>query len=89
MQNAEFKYENGILSSAEFKGNANGDVVLKSTYLCDSTNCIYTEKQFKNDNLLKEISYVTEKNTKMLHSFIARDPVNKTMRIVKLQYLYY
>ena len=89
MQNAEFKYENGILTSAEFKGNANGDVVLKSTYLCDSTNCIYTEKQFKNDLMLKEISYVTERGTKMLNSFIARDPINKSMRIVKLHYTYY
>lgn len=89
MQNAEFKYENGILTSAEFKGNANGDVILKSTYVCDSTNCIYTEKQFKNELLLKEISYVTERENKMLNSFIARDPINKTMRIVKLHYTYY
>ncbi len=89
MQSAEFKYEKGILTSAEFKGNANGDVILKSTYLCDSTNCIYTEKQFKNDILLKEISYITDPKTKMLNSFIARDVINKTMRIVKLYYSYY
>ncbi len=89
MQSSEFKYENGILTSAEFKGNANGDVILKSTYVCDSSNCIYTEKQFKNETLLKEISYVTEKETKILNSFIARDPINKTMRIVKLHYSYY
>lgn len=89
MQSAEFKYEKGILTTAEFKGNANGDVTLKSTYECDSTNCIYTEKQFKNTLLLKEISYVTERNSKTLNSFIARDPINKTMRIVKLHYNYY
>lgn len=89
MQNAEFKYENGILTSAEFKGNANGDVTLKSTYLCDSTNCIYTEMQYRNDVLLKEISYVTERENKLLNSFIARDQVNKSMRIVKLHYSYY
>lgn len=89
MQSAEFKYEKGILSSAEFKGNANGDVVMKSTYVCDSTNCIYTEKQFRNELMLKEISYVTERETKMLNSFIARDPINKTIRIVKLHYSYY
>ena len=89
MQSAEFKYDKGILTSAEFKGNANGDVVLRSTYVCDSTNCIYTEKQFKNDLMLKEISYITERNSKHLNSFIARDPINKTMRIVKLHYTYY
>lgn len=89
MQSSEFKYENGILTSAEFKGNANGDVVMKTTYLCDSTNCIYTEKQFKNDVMLKEISYIIERENKLLNSFIARDPINKTMRIVKLHYNYY
>lgn len=89
MQSAEFKYQNGILTSAEFKGNANGNIVLKSTYLCDSANCIYTEKQFKNELLIKEISYVTERNSKLLTSFISRDVINKTMRIVKLFYGYY
>ncbi|MGZ3883015.1 MAG: hypothetical protein ACXVPD_02240, partial [Bacteroidia bacterium] len=89
VQNAEYKYENGILTAAEFKGNANGDVVLKSTYLCDSANCIYTEKQFRNDILLKEISYVTTRNSSFLNSFVVRDPMNKSMRIVKLFYSYY
>ncbi len=89
VQNAEFKYTRGVLTSAEFKGNANGDVILKSTYECDSTNCIYTEKQYKNDLQLKEISYITERNSKFLNSFISRDPINKTMRIVKLIYIYY
>jgi hypothetical protein len=89
VQSAQFKYNKGILSSADFKGNANGDVILKSTYECDSTDCIYTEKQYKNDLMLKEISYITERNTKFLNSFISRDPINKTMRIVKLYYVYY
>lgn len=88
IQNTEFKYDNELLTSAVFKGNANGDVILRTTYEYDSLNCIYTEKQFKNDILLKEISYVTEKN-KQLNSFIMRDPINRTMRIVKLFYLAY
>jgi hypothetical protein len=89
IQNTEYIYENELLTSAIFKGNANGDVMLKTTYEYDTLNCIYTEKQFRNDILLKEISYVTEKNTKHLNSFILRDPINKTMRIVKLFYLVY
>lgn len=89
VQNAEYKYENGILTQAEFKGNANGDVVMKSTYECDSANCIYTEKQYRNEVLQKEISYVTTRNSNFLNSFIMRDPNNKTMRIVKLYYSYY
>jgi len=89
IQNTLFAYNKDLLTSAIFKGNANGDVVLKTTYEYDSLGCIYSEKQFKNEILLKELSYVTEKPTKQLNSFIMRDPINRTMRIVKLFYLVY
>jgi hypothetical protein len=89
VQNLEYTYDGNRLTSATFKGNVNGDVVMKSTYECDSLNCIYTEKQFKNDIQLKEISYVTDPKTKLLNSFISRDVIFKTMRIIKLQYSYY
>jgi hypothetical protein len=49
-------------------------------------NELYTEKQYKNDILLREISYVSSKSDSLLNSFIIRDPSNKTMRIVKLKY---
>jgi hypothetical protein len=89
IQNTLYTYENNFLTSATFKGNANGDVILKNTYEYDTLNCVYTEKQFKNDVQLKEISYITERNSKLLNSFISRDPINRTMRIVKLFYLTY
>lgn len=87
IQNTTYTYDKGHLTSATFKGNANGDVVLKNTYERDNMNCIYTEKQYKNDVELKEISYVTEKTNQRLNSFIIRDPIKKNMRIVKLLYV--
>lgn len=87
IQNVSYTYVKNRLTSATFKGNANGDVVLKTTYEYDDMDCIYTEKQFKNDVELKELSYITDKTNKRLNSFIVRDPIKKNMRIVKLLYV--
>ena len=87
IQNTTYTYDKGRLTSVTFKGNANGDVVLKTTYEYDAMDCIYTEKQYKNDVELKELSYVTERTNKRLNSFIVRDPIKKNMRIVKLLYV--
>lgn len=87
IQNITYTYDKNHLTSVTFKGNANGDVVLKNTYERDAMDCIYTEKQYKNDVELKEVSYITDKSTKRLNSFIVRDPIKKNMRIVKLLYV--
>lgn len=49
-------------------------------------NELYSEKQYKNDLLLREISYVTNKADSLLNSIVIRDPNNKSIRIVKLKY---
>jgi hypothetical protein len=36
--------------------------------------------------LLKEVSYVSDSSNGLLNSFIIRDGINKSMRIVKLKY---
>jgi hypothetical protein len=88
VQNTTYTYDKkNQLTSVTFKGNANGDVVLRSTYEYDNGNCIYTEKQYKNEVELKELSYVTERTNQRLNSFIVRDPIKKNMRIVKLLYV--
>lgn len=88
VQNTTYTYDKkNQLTSVTFKGNANGDVVLKSTYERDEKDCIYTEKQYKNDIELKELSYITDRVNKRLNSFIMRDPIKKNMRIVKLLYV--
>jgi hypothetical protein len=87
IQNTTYTYDKNQLTSVTFKGNANGDVVLKTTYSRDTMDCIYTEKQYKNDVELKEISYITDRVNRRLNSFIMRDPIKKNMRIVKLLYV--
>jgi hypothetical protein len=86
MQESKYEYTNNRLSTAIFEGNTNNKLVLKNTYEYDETNELYTEKQYRNDVLLKEISYVTNKADTLLGSFVIRDHINKSMRIVKLKY---
>lgn len=85
-QESKFEYSAKHLISAQFKGNANNTVILKNVYEYDEQNELYGEKQYRNEVLIKEISYVTIKDTNLLNSFVVRDPINKTMRIVKLKY---
>jgi hypothetical protein len=85
-QENSYEYAGNRLVKARFEGNASSPVSLTNTYEYDANNELYTEKQFRNDVLLKEISYVADRATGLLNSFVVRDPVNKTMRIVKLRY---
>jgi len=86
VQEQKFIYNGKKLVSAEYVGNANTNFKRKIEYEYDSMNELFTEKQYKNDVLLKEISYVTDKNNGLLNSFVERDPINKSLRIVKLKY---
>lgn len=86
MQKNTFSYSGNHLVMAQFEGNANNPVVLKNVYEYDANNELYAEKQYKNDVLLREISYISDKTNNLLNSFIIRDPANKSLRIVKLKY---
>jgi hypothetical protein len=86
MQENKFEYKDNHLVLAQFEGNAHNKVLLKNTYDYDEWNELYTEKQFKNDILTREISYVTSKADTLLNSIVIRDPINKSIRIVKLKY---
>lgn len=86
MQESKYEYKGSHLSSAQFEGNAGNKILVKNTYEYDDTEELYTEKQFKNDVLLKEISYVTSKADSLLNSIVIRDSANQTIRIVKLKY---
>ena len=88
-QNSSFEYNTkGQLIKASYKSNSNGEMEQIRTYEYDSNDCLLTEKQFKNGQLQKEISYVTD-SSKRVNSYIIRDPSNKNLRIVKLMYQYY
>ncbi|MDP3558265.1 MAG: hypothetical protein Q8T03_12905 [Bacteroidota bacterium] len=86
MQEHRFEYANNLLSEARFKGNAHTNIDLKITYEYDKNLELYAEKHYKNELLIKEVSYITDSGNGLLNSFIIRDPINKTMRIVKLKY---
>lgn len=86
VQEQNFTYKNNRMQTAEFKGNANNTITLKRIYEFDANKELLTEKQFKNDVQLKEVSYVSDSNNNLLNSFIIRDAINKNMRIVKLKY---
>lgn len=87
-QNSSFEYNTkGQLTKASYKSNSNGDLEQVRTYEYDANDCLLTEKQFKNGQLLKEISYVTDA-AKKVNSYIIRDSNNKSLRIVKLMYQY-
>lgn len=85
-QESSFEYQGDRLVTARFEGNASHSIQLKNTYEYDEMNELYSEKHFKNDVLIREISYVTDKAERLLHSIIIRDPVRKTIRIVRLRY---
>lgn len=86
MQELKFEYTGDHLVSASFEGNASSKVILKNVYEYDTLNELYSEKQFKNDVLVKEISYVTDKTDSLLNSVIIRDTLNRSMRIIRLKY---
>lgn len=87
-QNSTFEYNpKSQLTKASYKSNSNGDIEQIRTYEYDANDCLLTEKHFKNGQLIKEISYITDSNKKV-NSYIIRDPNNKSIRIVKLFYQY-
>lgn len=77
----------GQLINATYKSNTNGNTQEKRTYEYDNNDCLLTEKHYKNEQLVQEISYVTDANKK-LTSYIIRDVANKSLRIIKLIYNY-
>lgn len=85
-QEQGFTYQDSRLLSAKFSGNAGNKVVLVNVYEYDEHNELYGEKQYKNEVLTREVSYVSDRLTNLLSSFVVRDHINKTMRIIKLRY---
>ncbi|MBK9284491.1 MAG: hypothetical protein IPM51_09245 [Sphingobacteriaceae bacterium] len=85
-QEKNYEYVGSHLSSAIFKGNANKEITIKITYEYDANNELLTEKQYKNEVLEKELSYITNSSDNLLSSLVVRDYINKSIRIIKLKY---
>lgn len=86
MQEQKFEYTADRMVAARFEGNANNTVVLRNTYEYDENKELYSEKQYRNDVMERELSYVTNKADGLLNSIVIRDPINKTIRIIRLKY---
>jgi hypothetical protein len=71
-----------------FTGNASKEISIRNTYEYDNNNELLTEKQYKNEILQKELSYLTNKAESLLNSLVIRDHINKSIRIVKIKYDY-
>jgi hypothetical protein len=85
LQEYKFTYKEGKLESATFVGNTGTPVRMQTSYEYDGGE-LFGEKRYRDSVLVKEISYVTDKTNALLNSFVIRDHIMKTMRIVKLRY---
>jgi len=80
--------EKNLLTEKKYTSNASGTVELKETYEYKN-DLLDTEKHYKNNVLQTETGYVHDSETKVLNSFVTRDPLSKSLQIVKLIFAYY
>jgi hypothetical protein len=86
-QKTTFQYDQfGQLTQKTFDTNADVAQSLKDTFEYDNRGNITWERQYKNGILLNERSYLFDSANELVTSFVIRDHINKSMRIVKLMY---
>lgn len=89
-QVTDFTYnEKNKLIEKKYTSNAGGNVEIKDTLTYDKNNFLDMEKHYKNGTLISETGYVNEPLTGLPTSYVTRDPINKSMLIVRLIYSYY
>ena len=79
----------GQLAQKTFETNTDGTQAIRDTFEYDNKGNIIWEKQFKNGVLLNERSYLFDPENQLVTSFVIRDHIGKSMRITKLQYVFY
>ncbi len=86
-QETLFTYnENNQLTEKNYQSNSSGMLYIKDTFEYDAKGNILTEKQYKNDVLQNELSYLFDESDNKVKSFLNRDYINKSIRITKLLY---
>ena len=80
--------ERNLLAEKKYTSNAGSNIELKETYEYKN-DLLDTEKHYKNNVLQIETGYVYDTGTNILNSFVTRDPLSKSLQIVKLIYTYY
>ena len=89
-QETKFKYnEKNQLIEKTYESNSSGLLHIKDTYEYDAKGNILTEKQYKNDVLQNELSYLFDEKDNKVSSFLNRDHINKSIRITKVFYKLY
>ncbi|MFN6039844.1 MAG: hypothetical protein ACK452_15350, partial [Bacteroidota bacterium] len=88
-QKTKFWYNNfGQLTQKTFESNADGTQAIRDTFEYDNKGNIIWEKQFMNDVLLNERSYIFNDSGDLVNSFVIRNHTEKSMRITKIIYDY-
>lgn len=89
-QVTDFTYNDvGKLLEKKFTSNAGTPVETKDVMQYDKDGYLDMERHYKNGLLVSETGYVHDRATGLPTSYVTRDPVNKTMQIVRLLYTYY
>jgi len=87
-QSTKYKYnEKNQQVEKIFQTNSSGTLILKETTDYDDKGNILTVKQYKNEVLQNELSYLFDPDAKV-NSFLNRDHINKSIRITKVYYDY-
>jgi len=88
-QVTDFSYNaNNRLIEKKFTTNAGGPVEIKDTFEYKD-DFLDMEKHYKNGVMISETGYVNDAATGLPTSYVTRDPLNKSMQIVRLLYSYY
>ncbi len=88
-QVTDFSYnEQKQLIEKKHTSNASSPVEIKDTFEYDKNGYLDMEKHFKNGLMISETGYVNDVQTGLPTSYVTRDPINKTMLIVRLLYTY-
>ena len=89
-QVTDFAYDaKNKITEKKYTTNAGTPVEIKDTFSYDKNGFLDMEKHYKNGLMLTETGYVNDLATGLPTSYVTRDPINKTMQIVRLIYTYY
>lgn len=77
------------MTEKTYKSNSGGTLQTKSTFEYDAKGNLLTEKQYKNDVLYNELSYLFDDSDQRVKSYLNRDYISKSIRITKVIYTFW
>lgn len=81
--------EQNKLIEKKYTSNAGTPLEVKDVFEYDKNGSLDMEKHYKNGVLISETGYVNDVASGLPTSYVTRDPINKSMQIVRLVYTYY